>query len=80
MSILLSRKEAAIYLRDTYGAPVAVAAVTLAKFAVYGHGPSFCKIGRRVGYTHEALDAFAQSRIGTTIKQTSELKSVVRHD
>lgn len=35
-----------------------VAAATLRKWRVYGDGPEFCKIGRRVRYRLSALDRF----------------------
>ena len=67
----LSRKEAARYLLDTYGAAVAVSATTLAKLASIGGGPEFRRFGRRVGYTHQALHAFVQKRASLPLISTS---------
>lgn len=67
----LSRKEAARYLRDTYGDAAAIAPSTLAKLASIGGGPEFHRFGRRVGYTRPSLDAFVQSRTSGPLKHTS---------
>ena len=59
----LSRIEAARYITDKWGSPAATTAKNLCKLAVVGGGPEFVKIGRRVGYTPAALDAWVQSRL-----------------
>lgn len=64
----LDRRQAAQYLKDRYG-PLGVAPQTLSKMAVRGDGPVFAKFGKRVGYTREALDAWAAGR--TVIKSST---------
>lgn len=68
----LRRKEAAEYLKSRYGFG---AARTLAKGAVTGDTPEFHKAGRIVLYTHEALDAWAQAKIGVPQKSTSDAEA-----
>ena len=55
----LSRQQAAEYLG-------VITPATLAKLAVVGGGPRFYKLRRRVGYTIEDLDAWAQARLSTS--------------
>ena len=55
----LSRKEAGAYLG-------VISEATLAKLAVVGGGPRFFKLRRRVGYTVEDLDSWAQARNSTS--------------
>jgi len=45
---------------------------TLAKGVVTGDTPEFCKAGRLVLYTREALDAWALGKIGAPQKSTSD--------
>ncbi|MDD4617194.1 MAG: DNA-binding protein [Alphaproteobacteria bacterium] len=68
----LSRQEASRYVLEKYGEPCSVSPKTLAKLAVVGGGPVFQKFGRRVAYTHEALDAWAESRLSAPRRSTSE--------
>jgi predicted DNA-binding transcriptional regulator AlpA len=42
---------------------------TLAKLRLYGNGPTYCKLGRRVVYRPADLDAWLQSR---TVQDTTE--------
>jgi excisionase family DNA binding protein len=51
MKQYLTRKEAAQYLR--------LSNRTLEKWACLGEGPAFRRLGRRVIYDREELDAFA---------------------
>jgi len=71
--IFLSRKEAAVYLREKYGAPGAVTPGTLAKFACLGGGPVFHHIGRKPGYLPADLDAWVQSRCSGPLRNTSDI-------
>jgi hypothetical protein len=66
----LTRVEAARYLTDTW---FPCAAKTLAKLAVTGGGPTFCKAGRIPLYARDDLDVWAKGRIGPRVKSTSEL-------
>lgn len=67
----LRRKEAAKYLLDTHGVPVAVA--TLEKLACVGGGPSFQKFGNIPLYPTEELDRWALQKLGKVVSSTSEL-------
>jgi excisionase family DNA binding protein len=40
-----------------------LAASTLAKLRLSGNGPVYCKLGRRVVYRREDLDAWLESRV-----------------
>jgi hypothetical protein len=66
----LTRVEAARYLTDTW---FPCAAKTLAKLAVTGGGPSFCKAGRVPLYARGDLDVWAKGRIGPRVTSTSGL-------
>lgn len=68
----LSRREAAAYFQEKYGAPCAISPKTLAKLAVTGGGPAYYKFGRRVGYTTQSLDAWAKSRFSEERSSTSD--------
>ncbi|THD44004.1 MAG: hypothetical protein E7774_11620 [Bradyrhizobium sp.] len=57
----LRRAAAAAYLLRKYGFG---AERTLAKGAVTGDSPTYRKAGRIVLYTRDALDEWAQSKIG----------------
>jgi hypothetical protein len=70
--IFLSRQEASTYILERYGEPCSVSPKTLAKLAVIGGGPVFRKFGRRVAYSHEALDAWAEGRLSAPRRNTSE--------
>ena len=54
----LSRRQAVAYLGDGV-----IAESTLAKYACVGGGPKFYKIGSKVGYTTEDLDAYAKAQV-----------------
>jgi hypothetical protein len=62
------RKSAAEYLLKKYGFG---AYATLAKLAVTGGGPHFCKVGRMVVYREHELDAWALSKISAPRRSTS---------
>jgi hypothetical protein len=68
----LSRKEAAAYLKETYGEPCFISPKTLAKLAVLGGGPVYQKFGRRVVYTPESLNVWANSRLSEERRSTSD--------
>ncbi|GLI94295.1 hypothetical protein [Methylocystis echinoides] len=65
----LRRKDAAEYLKAVWGFG---SAQTLAKLACHGGGPAFHRAGSVVLYTRDALDKWAESRIGPELKSTSE--------
>ena len=46
---------------------------TLAKLAVIGGGPPFCKAGRTPLYSEASVDAWAESKIGPLVRSTTEL-------
>ena len=76
--LYLSRREAAKYLRDRWGAPVAVTEGTLETLAVRGGGPVFRKIGNhRVGYLASDLDAWAEARLSRAVRSTSDTGAMV---
>jgi hypothetical protein len=66
----LTRAEAARYIADTW---FPCAAKTLAKLAVTGGGPAFCKAGRIPLYARGDLDVWAKGRIGPRVKSTSDI-------
>jgi hypothetical protein len=73
---LLRRKEAARYLTEVRGIPVA--AQTLAKYATNGGGPTFRKFGRHALYRPADLDAWSESKLGPLQRSTSDVKEAVR--
>jgi hypothetical protein len=66
----LRRKDAAIYLKERFGFG---AASTLAKCAVMGNGPVFCKRGRIPLYRAADLDDWARSQLTGPVRSTSEV-------
>jgi hypothetical protein len=66
----LRRNKAAQYLQERYGA---YTTETLAKLACVGGGPRYQKLGPYPVYTHEDLDAWAQSRMSRPVCSTAEL-------
>ena len=65
----LDRKQASAYLQAKYR----VGAVgTLAKAATVGGGPAYRKIGKRVVYTRDDLDAWARERMTEPMRSSSE--------
>lgn len=71
----LTRAEAAAYLVEYWGGPAAVTPKTLAKMAVVGGGPAFCRFARRVAYKPEWLDSWAHSRQSPILSSTSDADS-----
>jgi hypothetical protein len=67
----LRRADAAAYIRDGWGLPCS--ARWLAKLAVVGGGPIYCKAGRTPLYTTADLDQWAKGRIGARRFSTSVL-------
>jgi hypothetical protein len=67
---LLRRKEAARYVQQTWGIPLAPQ--TMAKLAVVGGGPLFCKAGRFPLYAMVDLDAWARLKLGPKRRSTSD--------
>jgi hypothetical protein len=65
----LRRKDAAAYLKAQFGFGTAS---TLAKLAVFGNGPMFCKRGRIPLYRRADLDDWAHSQMTGPIRSTSE--------
>jgi hypothetical protein len=61
LSVFITRRFAAKYVRDTYG--VRCSEKWLAKLAVTGGGPRYWKDGRAVLYRRDALDAWVDGRI-----------------
>jgi hypothetical protein len=68
---LLSRKEAAMYVREFWGMPLSPN--TLAKLAVIGGGPLFRKAGKFPLYEKNDLDCWVGSRIGEKQSSTSHV-------
>lgn len=66
----LRRREAAAYLLETHGVPVAVA--TLAKAASVGGGPAITYFGRIPLYAKTDLDAWAEAKLNSPVLSTSE--------
>lgn len=66
----MRRKEAAEYLRKTWG--VSVATATLMKMASVGGDPVFQRFGRWPVYTPEALDDWARARLSRPMRSTSQ--------
>lgn len=67
---LLRRREAAEYVRETYGIPLQSS--TLSKLAVVGGGPTFRRAGRIPLYDRADLDAWALSKLGPKQRSTSD--------
>ncbi|MDP2779847.1 hypothetical protein [Devosia sp.] len=65
----LRRREAAAYLLDAHGVPVAVA--TLAKMATVGGGPAITYFGRIPLYARGDLDAWAGQKLGQPVASTA---------
>jgi hypothetical protein len=68
----LRRKEAANFVRQTWGIPCAPQ--TLAKLAVIGGGPVFRKAGRFPLYSREDLNRWAEAKIGRPQNSTSDVE------
>ncbi len=68
----LRRKQAGEYLKGKYGFG---SEKTLAKGAVTGDTPLFRKAGRVVLYEIDALDAWAQAKIGEPQSSTSDTRA-----
>jgi hypothetical protein len=68
---MLRRREAAQYVRETYGVPCAEK--SLAKLAVVGGGPTFRRYGRLPMYDPEHLDEWVRSKLSQPIRSTAEL-------
>jgi hypothetical protein len=66
---LLRRTQAAQYVVENYGFPLA--AKTLAKMAVTGGGPPFRRAGRFPLYDPNDLDRWAEEKIGPLQASTS---------
>jgi hypothetical protein len=66
----LRRKDAAAYLKQNFGFGTAS---TLAKCAVFGNGPVFCKRGRIPLYRAADLEAWARSQLTGPRRSTSDI-------
>lgn len=71
----LSRAQASEYLRTRWG--LSYARRTLVVYAVRGTGPEYFRIGARVAYRREALDAWAKSKVTAPGRKASDLKSIM---
>jgi hypothetical protein len=67
---MLRRAEAAEYVRESWGYPLA--ARTLAKLACIGGGPTFRRASRFPLYDKEDLDAWVRAKLTRPIRSTSE--------
>lgn len=67
----LRRFEVPEYLLLKFG--ITIAPATLAKLASTGGGPSFNKANRTPLYPTDALDVWAEKRLGRLVASTSEL-------
>lgn len=70
--VLLSTDEAVTYLKETYNFPTTRKSLEVLRNR--GGGPAFSKIGRRVFYTPETLDAWLASS-SQVVNSTSEYKA-----
>jgi hypothetical protein len=68
----LSRPEAADYL-TARGLPITK--TTLQKMATVGGGPLYQVFGTRAVYTESNLDAWANEKLGTPRRSTSEVEA-----
>ena len=68
----LRRRDAATYLKSKFGFG---AAATLAKCAVLGNGPAFCKRGRIPLYRAADLDKWARSQMTGPLRSTSDIQA-----
>jgi len=66
----LTRRQAATYLTDTMGLPVAER--TLSKLSTLGGGPKYRKFGNRVLYTPTDLTTWAQSKLSNVLNNSSQ--------
>jgi hypothetical protein len=67
---MLRRAEAAEYVRDRWGYPLA--ARTLAKMAVTGGGPTFRRASRFPLYEVKDLDEWVRAKLTRPVRSTSE--------
>jgi hypothetical protein len=67
----LRRISAAEYVEKKFG--LRCSPKTLAKYAVLGGGPEFRKAGRTPIYEPLKLDEWVESRIGPSVRSTSDL-------
>lgn len=74
----LRRKDASIYLLDTWG--VSRTAKTLAKLAVTGGGPPFRKDGRFPLYLEADLDVWVEKQLSPLLSSTAELLKAKREN
>ncbi len=71
---MLRRKEAARYLAEVRGVPIAPQ--TLAKLAVIGGGPTFRKFGRFPVYRPADLDEWVDAKLGPAQTSTSSTRGI----
>jgi len=69
----MRRKQAAEYLKSKYGWG---SVATLAKLAVTGGGPEMVYAAHMPLYTEQALDAWAQSKLSSPVRNTSDARAV----
>lgn len=70
MGTLFLRRKAAQFISDEFGIPTAPA--TLAKLASVGGGPVFRHFGRRVVYERQALVDWANAKLSSPRRSTSD--------
>src|SRR5262245_31964154 len=70
-SKLLCRRAASQYLRKKWG--LSRAPSTLAKYAVVGGGPTFCRAGRVPFYSTDDLDDWVTSKLSEPMRSTSDV-------
>jgi uncharacterized protein YbjT (DUF2867 family) len=75
----LSRRQAADFLREEWGQPVARTEKTLAKLASKGGGPAITYFGTRPAYTPRHLNEWAV-RIALVRTSTSDQGRALRDD
>lgn len=68
---LLSRKEACEYLHTQYNIKRTTA--TLAKYVVFGGGPTYRKFGKTVYYTPAEIDQWVTDMLGPRMESTGEI-------
>jgi len=71
-----STAEAAEYLRQQWGHREAPS--TLTKKRSIGGGPEYHRVGGRIRYTAQALDAYATDRLGRSFSSVTEERATGR--
>jgi hypothetical protein len=77
MPLYLNRRQAAKYVRETYG--IKCSEKWLAKLAVTGGGPLYWKDGRAVYYRVNSLDAWVHNRLRGPWSSSSRRESAEKY-